>query len=339
MWLASSRVLPIIMLVVIPISASILAITLSDFVPLIYTGVTEEFATAFSYIYLISVSSLVYAIYPIRYRNIERRGISDLSIEQTYIKNILYVEVPILIFVILIVTAQVMIPYFPYAWYFRVEYLVKPFVWGEDFLFCEITQAHSWPPEQVPENRNITELIEECFRSLDIIYDAASYIHLLFNAIMINLGFSITAGIIWMILVAIRKDLGYYIARSIFQTITQESEASKKAKCLIKAIRLYDKYLRRTLNLEFNDAKKIYSKILSDPNLNENESIQQISESFNSSNKLEPIKCLSKIMNVKDDKDPFLVDESIGKRLKDMAIFFATIIPVVVTVIQLLLQK
>jgi hypothetical protein len=54
-----------------------------------------------------------------------------------------------------------------------------------------------------------------------------------------------------------------------------------------------------------------------------------ISESFESNDKLEPIKCLSKILNVKDT-DTFLVDESIGKRIKDMAIFFATIIPVAI---------
>jgi hypothetical protein len=32
-----------------------------------------------------------------------------------------------------------------------------------------------------------------------------------------------------------------------------------------------------------------------------------------------------------NDKDTFLIDESIRKKLKDMAIFFATIIPVVIT--------
>jgi hypothetical protein len=94
----------------------------------------------------------------------------------------------------------------------------------------------------------------------------------------------------------------------------------------------------RTLNLEMNDAKKIYSKILSDYNMNKNESILKITESFDSNDKLEPIKCLSKILNVKDT-ETFLVDESIGKRIKDMAIFFATIIPVAVAVIQLMLQK
>lgn len=164
----------------------------------------------------------------------------------------------------------------------------------------------------------------------------AFFWHYFFNGLMINLGISVTSGIIWMVLVAARKKLGYYISKSLFQTTTQEKEASKKAEYLIKATKIYDKYLRRTLNLEINDAKKVYSKILSDPNLNKDESMRLITESFESDDKLEPIKCLSKILNVKDT-DTFLVDESIVKRIKDMAIFFATIIPVVVTVIQLML--
>ena len=124
----------------------------------------------------------------------------------------------------------------------------------------------------------------------------------------------------------------------LFQTATDEKEGSKKAGYLINATKIYDKYLRRTLNLEMNDAKKIYSKILSDPNFNKNESMRLISESFDSNDKLEPIKCFSKILDIKET-DTFLVDESIGKKIKDMAIFFATIIPVTVTVIQFLLQK
>lgn len=104
------------------------------------------------------------------------------------------------------------------------------------------------------------------------------FAHYFFNGLMINLGLSVTAGIIWMVLVAARKELGYYLAKSLFQTATQEKEESKKAECLIKATKLYDKYLRRTLNLEINDAKRIYSKILSDSNENKNKSIQQISE-------------------------------------------------------------
>ena len=44
------------------------------------------------------------------------------------------------------------------------------------------------------------------------------------------------------------------------------------------------------------------------------------------------------MLNIEKTEE-FLIDESFGQKLKDMAIFFGTIIPVAVTIIQLLLQK
>jgi len=150
---------------------------------------------------------------------------------------------------------------------------------------------------------------------------------------MTNLGFSVTAGIIWMILVTARKELRYHFAKVLFQSATHEREGSKKAQYFVKAVKAYDKYLRGTLNLEINNTKKIHSKIIADPDSNKNESIRLISESFESNDKVEPIKTLSKLTFEKDDNDTFLVEESIRMRIKDEAIFFATIIPVAIAVI------
>jgi|SRR5215217_7196148 hypothetical protein len=315
MWLTSSKVLPVIFLVVIPFSVTFLAPVLSAFFPFIVSTVAG-FPYAFSYIYLISASGLVYAFYPIKFRNIERRGFSNLLIEHAYIKKILYFEVPILIAITSFFSLLGFIPNFS----FPIDYSFLMII-EEPLSKYSITLTRN-----VPGGPSTEALHGIGIASIAL------------NGLMINLGFSVTAGIIWMILVAARKELGYYFAKSLFQTITREAEESKKAQYLIKAIKIYDKYLRRTLNLEINDVKKIYSKILSDFNINKNESIQLISESFNSYDKLQPIKCLSKILNVQDT-DTFLVDESIGKKIKDLAIFFATIIPVAITVIQLLLQR
>lgn len=105
MWITTSKVLPIIMLVVIPFLASILGIILSDLFPLspsqigfsLLTPSVAGFIYLFSIIYLVSISSLVYGFYPIKFRIIEKRGFSNLLTEQAYVKNILYVEIPILI--------------------------------------------------------------------------------------------------------------------------------------------------------------------------------------------------------------------------------------------------
>jgi hypothetical protein len=320
MWITSSKVLPVIMLVVIPFSVTVIAPVISSFAPIVVSNIAG-FPYWFSHIYLISISSLVYAFYPFKFRNIERRGLSNLLLEYACIKKILYFEVPILIAIISFFSLTSLVLYYDYDNYYSIQLTGYVKTIGKPIGEYNITLC--------------------CFREpplQDISLSGGNILIIILNGLMINLGFSVTAGIIWMILVTVRKELGYYFAKLLFQTTIHEEEESKKAEYLIKATKLYDKYLRRTLNLEINNAKKIYSKILADPNLNKDESMRQISESFESNDKLEPIKSLSKVLNIKDT-DTFLVDESIGKKIKDMAIFFATIIPVTVTVIQFLLQK
>jgi hypothetical protein len=319
LWLTSPRVLPIIMLVVIPVIATALGITLSTFVPFIVSNV-GGFPYAFSYVYIISVSSIVYALYPIKFYHLERRGFLNLLGEHTCIKKILYFEIPILItlisiFIILSIAAQS----------------------GSGPISEGINKLFSFVGEPLLSGYSIKLTFPYTSqRGVDIV-SGEEVLSVGLNGLTINLTFSVTAGIIWMVLFAARKELTYFCARTLFQNITEEMEVSRKAEYLVKAIKLYDKYLRKTLNLEINNAKNIYSKFLSDPKLNENELIQKISKSFDSNNKLKPIKTLSEIMNIKET-ETFLVDEPIGKKIKDMAIFFATIIPVAVTIIQLLLQ-
>ena len=308
------------MLVVIPFSLTVVAPVISSLSPIVVSNLIG-FPYWFSYIYLISISSLVYALYPFKFSTIERRGISNLLIEHSCIKKILYVEVPILIALIAFFSLTSLVSYYDYNNYYSIQLTGYINEIGEPIGEYNITLCCFGEPPLS-----------------DASLSGGNILRITLNGLMINLGFSVTAGIIWMILVAARKELGYYFAKLLFQTTIHEKEESKKAEYFVKGTRIYDKFLRRTLNLEINNSKKIYSKILSDPDLNKNESMQLISDSFESKDKYEPIKSLSKILNVKN-YSTFLVDESIGKKIKDMAIFFATIIPVAVTVIQLLLQQ
>ena len=225
MWLTSSRVLPIIMLVIIPFLATIMAIVLSPFVPLIASEVGGSFTYLFSFIYLITIVCLVYGFYPVRFRNIERRGFSNLLIEHTYIKKILCIEIPLLI---------------------------------AATFFISVLQFYD---ESSSQYQNINNSLRSIGRSLNL-EDYNTYVtrpghymyvgageflpHYFFNGLIMTLGISVTTGIIWMILIALRKELGYYFAKSLFQTTTHEKEESKKAEYFIKATKLYDKYLRNT---------------------------------------------------------------------------------------------
>ena len=84
---------------------------------------------------------------------------------------------------------------------------------------------------------------------------------------------------------------------------------AEQIRCLIHGLNSYNKYLLRNLELQINDIRKIYSKILSDNYNNTNELIKKIYDSFKDNNdKLSPIKALAMI--TKKEPDQFLVKES-----------------------------
>ena len=125
------------------------------------------------------------------------------------------------------------------------------------------------------------------------------------------------------------------MAKAFFQIINKEKDPITKVNYLIKGIKVYDNYLRRNLNLQIN-TEKIYSRIICNANI-KNEAINTISKSFqNDQDKLKPIESISILANIKETDD-ILIEESIGQRIKDLSVFFATIIGVIVAIIQYIL--
>jgi hypothetical protein len=75
----------------------------------------------------------------------------------------------------------------------------------------------------------------------------------------------------------------------------------KRAYFLLLGIRSYDKYLQKNLKLHINDIKKVYSKIIFDSSIDENEVIRSLSAAFENHDrsKLKPAKYLSETLYVR----------------------------------------
>jgi hypothetical protein len=85
---------------------------------------------------------------------------------------------------------------------------------------------------------------------------------------------------------------------------------------LIEGLGFYNRYIRRTLGLQINDPKIIYSKIIADGALDRNYIMKELCEAFKDCDKLKPIRCLAVLLDI-PNPEHFLVKESIGKRLED----------------------
>lgn len=275
MRLFSGRTLPIIILVVIPLTVTFLSY--QTFQPTIY-GILGYEIVPIDSLYILS---FVYAVYPIRYTSKELFKETDSKNtidEYRYVKNILYIIIPI--FIALVIYEKV----FSYDYYYDVLYRYY-------------------------------------------IVDVGA-----------NLSYSVIAGIIWLVIHIERKDFRFYYAKASISIISCKINDIKRSNYLLMGLKSYDKYLQKNLKLQINDIPKTYSKIIFDSNMDENEVIRSISAAFMSEDTLKPAKYLSKISRVKNPED-FLIDKSFAHDVKDVAIFFATVIPVVIAIIQLFMQS
>ena len=101
---------------------------------------------------------------------------------------------------------------------------------------------------------------------------------------------------------------------------------------LIKGIKSYNKYLLRNLGVQF-DARQIYSKVVCDPTIDENEAINTLLKSFNDDqDKLAPIKSMSKIAYI-ENSETLLVEESVIQKLKNLGGPFAPIAAIIGAII------
>ena len=97
-----------------------------------------------------------------------------------------------------------------------------------------------------------------------------------------------------------RKEFRFYFAKTSFRVISKKVDEVEKMRYVIKGLNSYNKYLRRNLGLQINDLKRIYSRIISDPALDKNHSIEKLFAAFENNDKLKLTQCLSEISTVTD---------------------------------------
>jgi hypothetical protein len=101
------------------------------------------------------------------------------------------------------------------------------------------------------------------------------------------------------------------------------------------AIDYYNKYSQRTLKIEINKVL-IFSQILSKSREDRNTLLSSIPSTFDDKDKLKSIAELSKHL---PDKEPILVKQSSAEKIIFIGGFIAAIIPVVITILQLMLSQ
>jgi hypothetical protein len=109
------------------------------------------------------------------------------------------------------------------------------------------------------------------------------------------------------------KAFNFYQARQSFRALSRVEDDVERVKYLIEGLSFYNKYIRRTLRLQINDPKIIYSYIIADATVDKNRSMNELSQAFEDNDKLKPIRCLPRLFNI-TDPEHFLVKESVQNK-------------------------
>ena len=143
---------------------------------------------------------------------------------------------------------------------------------------------------------------------------------------------TVLAGLLKMVFALSRKRFRLYFAKGCLSIAKNSSDEVEKMEYLIKGLDSYNSFLKRHIKLEVNEIKKIYSKITTLPANEKMDTVNRIIQSFESGDTLEPVRYLSTLHDNKTEL--FLAEEPLEKKIKLQVTYAAGIIPVILTVIQ-----
>jgi hypothetical protein len=225
---------------------------------------------------------LLYGLYPLKcHANdyFRKKGDRNAINEYTFVKNILYIGIPMMVFLSSI-------------YYIGLSNTVSPssFLLGNIVYFSQV-----------------------------------------------SLQYSITAGALWMLSHMIRKEFRYYLAKAYINGILDSDDNTKKMHLLIKAVNSYNKYLMRFLKLQI-DTLRVYSTLVVDSKVPISDHIISLSESFDDNDKFMPARRICQIMNAQNAEE-FFAKQSLGTRIVTWGTLVATILPLLISIFQLLTQS
>ena len=181
--------------------------------------------------------------------------------------------------------------------------------------------------------------------------------HPLLKLIQLFLFLTIVSGLIKISLAIIRKKFRLYYAKGCFTLMAEKNDEIQNMTYLSKGLDSYNSYLRRNLNIQINNIKKIESKIATFSLVEKEQTIKKISNSFLGKNldtfqnslypgfkkladkeTLEPARVIYDILEC-PPKFEFLVQQSLMARIKDQVTLAVTLIPLIISVLTFVIEK
>ena len=250
-------------------------------------------------------------------------------------QNLKYAKLAVNIFSVfqIIVFIVMVLVYPPYPAPFSIEnYFVKR---GFESAVSEFELVHKILYVAVPLLIFVTiiNFLEPIFDQF-VSHEALSIVtdNIVFYSARGFLFLTVLAGILKMVFALSRSRFRLYFAKGCLSIAKHSSDEVEKMEYVIKGLNSYNSYLKRHIKLEINEIKKIYSKITTLPAKDKADTLNKIIQSFESGDTLEPLRYLSAVHG--NTAELFLTEEPLEQKIKMQITYAAGIIPVVLTIMQ-----
>lgn len=135
-----------------------------------------------------------------------------------------------------------------------------------------------------------------------------------------------------------KKNFRFYYAEGCVLQLLKTTDQVDKMNLLVRALKSYNKYLKRTLKLQINNIDGICSKIILELLLDKPEFVNSISTAFQSNDKFKPTTLILNFLKIQKT-DQFFTKEPLWDKIKEWGALSAAIIPVVISIIQFILAS
>lgn len=148
---------------------------------------------------------------------------------------------------------------------------------------------------------------------------------------------AVLAGILKMVFALTRRKFRLYFAKGCLELMKKSKDEVEKMRYFTMALNSYDSYLKRNIDLQFNDVKQIVAKIAMLPAKEKNETMEIVGKGFDSNGTLEPVRYLATFFEQKEQE--LLVEEPIQKKIKNQLTYAIGIVPVVITIAEFVIKN
>jgi hypothetical protein len=204
-------------------------------------------------------------------------------------------------------------------------------------IIFTFVSVNNQSPTSIIGDLKIPELTDFVNRTIDFINDPSNSIPGINSHTFVVFAMVILSQYAYLVAIphSAAREFKFYLAEDYFEKATKVNASTimkiEKINLFIKGLDSYDEYIKKAIKHKINKSK-IFSKIMADSTLNSDDKIDELRQAFQNSDKLFPLKKMSKLFE-DSIADELVVRISKFDLLKESSELTISIVTTLITVV------